>query len=364
MATNEKSGPAASDPTPLASGMNALPPPFTCESRADNSETDVNPPGGDPTSLPQDTNFDHHALSGNFPSAGNGTPLCAGQCGDSPSPVAFDFGGNGLDAAGVSDCASGLLNDTSPDKGPVFPSGGMWPFMGYDGDQDPTTPGSQVPVCLFHGIDGDLSLTMRDAILVRVGDGVKATNPQGALFNNQVIANLPGGLKVSQNRGWVSVDATVRGKKFDLVNTHLEATDDGTVREDQATELLNGPLAAKPAVLVCDCNSDEKSADPQSPPAMQRILGAGFTDLVRAFSTSGHTTGSRAFLSAGETEGLITNGGDLAIESRIDRIVTNGAFKAGSSGPLDKFAGGLWTSDHAGVFASLGGKKKKGKKKK
>ena len=366
---NETSGPTFNaGPGGGGSPAQGTAPPWGCDSYADNNEV-ANPPLADPNGLPPDTNFDHHIGSGNQTSADNGTPSCGAPGPTCPTTImgpgrAWDGGGNGKDAAGISDCAPGLVNDTSPDAGPPQ---GAFPFAGYNGDQVPSTPGSQVPVCLFHGIDGDLSLTLRDAILVRVGDGVKATNPTGALFNNQVIANLPGGLKVSQNRGWVSVDASVRGKKFDLVNTHLEATDDGTVREDQATELINGPLATKPAVLVGDVNSDERSADPQSPPAMQRLLAAGFTDLVRLFSTSGHTTGSRAFLSPAETQGLITNGGDLAAESRIDRILTNGTFKAGASGPLDMFAGGLWTSDHAGVFASLGGKqkgKKKGGKKK
>jgi endonuclease/exonuclease/phosphatase family metal-dependent hydrolase len=214
---------------------------------------------------------------------------------------------------------------------------------------------------------------MKDAILVRKGVGIKARNATGALFNNQQFATLPTGQRLSQARGWQSMDVNVRGKSFKFVNTHLEAGDEGTIREDQATELINGPLSQNPAILVGDLNSDERSADPQSPPAMQRLLAAGFRDLVRQFSTSSHTTGSRAFLSAQEPQALLNNANDLAVESRIDHILTNGPFPMGNSGPLDRSArqsspippdktGNLWLSDHVGVFATLGSNKRKKKK--
>jgi endonuclease/exonuclease/phosphatase family metal-dependent hydrolase len=205
--------------------------------------------------------------------------------------------------------------------------------------------------CFAHGIDGDVSLTMRDAILVSKGSRVKAKNPQSGGYSAQRINTLLGGVvQINNNRGWVSVDAKVRGKKFHLVNTHLEADDFGTVREDQASELAAGPAAQSKTVIVGDLNSDEASADPQSPPAMQRLLAAGFADIGPQGTTSGHA-GSRAYASAGETGALLNDSSNLATDSRIDRILSNSSKikRSKGCGLIDKFQNGMWLSDH--VFA-------------
>ena len=86
--------------------------------------------------------------------------------------------------------------------------------------------------CALHGIDGDARLTMRDVILARKGAGVKTSNVTGANFSpgstfQETI--LGGAATVSFTRGWVSADVSVRGKRFHLVNTHLESENDGLV---------------------------------------------------------------------------------------------------------------------------------------
>ena len=214
--------------------------------------------------------------------------------------------------------------------------------------------------CNVHGIDGDASLTMRDAILARKGTKTRKSRSGG--FTAQATLPILGGAVVfNPNRGWVSTNAKVRGKNFRFVNTHLEAFDTGTVREDQASELVaaGGPATAKRTVLVGDLNSDPDSADPESPPAFLRLGGAGFRSLTGPAPTSGHG-GSRAYASAAETGALITDPGNLATESRIDHILTNSSKIAGKkSRLLDRFANGLWTSDHAGVMVNLKFSKKK-----
>jgi hypothetical protein len=331
-ATNETSGPAPSDPTP-GTGMRGDAAPWGCDSRLDNDETPA-APGTDPNGLPQDANFDHHALSGNFPSADNGTPLCGGGCGDAPGPVAFDSQGFGLDAPGITDAP-----DNSADAGPAQtgpPPG--WPFAGYDSET--------VPVSLFHGIDGDIRLTMRDAILARKGSGVKTSNATGANFSPaSTFALSVFGQPLSFTRGWTAADVNVRGKRFRLVNTHLESEDAGTVREDQAGELIapGGPATANPTVLIGDLNSDPNlgASDPESPPAFLRLMAAGYRSLTGAALTGGH----------GE---LLNDFSNVLDGGRIDHILTNSpAISFTTSAVLDGQGGGLWASDHGGVLSRL-----------
>ena len=196
---------------------------------------------------------------------------------------------------------------------------------------------------------------MRDAILVSKGSGVKAKNPQSGGYSKQQIDALLGGVvQINSNRGWVSVDAKVRGEKFHLVNTHLEANDNGTIREDQASELAAGPAAQPKTVIVGDLNSDPASADPQSPPAFNNLLAAGFTDIGPQGSTSGHA-GSRAYATAGETGALLNDSSNTATESRIDHVLTNSSKikRKGGCGLIDKFTNGLWLSDHVFVCSTL-----------
>lgn len=261
------------------------------------------------------------------------------------------------------------------DPGPPAPPG--VPNLDYNGDTaacDPTVPSfglepgkSDCPddnpgpaldvftsTCLFHGIDRDARLTLRDAILARKGAGVKTKNSQSANFSPGSIATVATatGDALGFIRGWTSTDARVRGKSFHFVNTHLESVDDLTpggitFREAQARELVasGGPATAAPTVLVGDLNSDPASGDPLSPPAFNALVAAGFRSLTGLASTSGH----------GE---LLSDASDTLGESRIDHILTNSPkIKSKGSGVIDKYSKGLWSSDHAGVFARLNIKK-------
>jgi endonuclease/exonuclease/phosphatase family protein len=340
--TNETSG-----PTPGAFAGNPPGGPWQCNTRLDNSESGVAAfPLGPPLGLPQDTNMDNHIYTGDAGAAPGGLP---------------DALGNGLDPAGVSDCA-----DTNPEPGPTVgdtppgnPGAPPWDAPGFDGDIDPVAAGSQVPVCLFHGIDGDLRLQMRDAIIARKGAGVKTSNPTSGNYSSANTFKLTVfGQPLSFTRGWVAADVRVRGKKFRLINTHLESESAGTVREDQATELVapGGPAAAKPTILIGDLNSDPARAPTNLPNgdggsniAYDRLTAAGFLSLSGPGLTGGH----------GE---LLSDLSNLLDDGRIDHILTNGpSVKLASSVVLDGVGGGLWASDHGGVLSRLkikGGKKK------
>jgi endonuclease/exonuclease/phosphatase family metal-dependent hydrolase len=276
-----------------------------------------------------------------------------------PTDANFDTSptGNTPDPGGGTDCP-----DTNPAAGPAFGDptpGGPWPFAGYDGDIDPGTPGSQMPVCLFHGIDGDLRLQMRDVIIARKGAGVKTRNVTGGNFSPASTFSLTVfGTSLNFTRGWTAADVSVRGKKFRLVNTHLESEDVGSIREDQASELVGpgGPATAPKTVLIGDLNSDPVRAPTNLPDgdsgsniAINRLFAAGF----RPVQPLGFSDRDAELLS------------DLSdlLNKRIDHILTNSPsirFRSGTI--LDGQIAGLWASDHGGVLSRLkvpGGKKKK-----
>jgi endonuclease/exonuclease/phosphatase family metal-dependent hydrolase len=372
--TNETSGPAFAG----TQGLNSPAPPWDCETRLDNSETDINPgpptANTDPSGLPQDANFDHNIYTyfkngPGFPagvqSPDDGTPTCTPSAG-CPLGVSYDAAGNGLDKPGITDCNPSVPGpqDTSPDRGPAQgfdPDTGAgpvppWPFAGYDGDEEPQ-PGFQVPVCVFHGIDGDLRLQMRDAIIKRKGAGVKTRNVKGGNFSSAFQVTVFG-TQLKFTRGWIATDASVRGKKFRLVNTHLESESVGTVREDQASELVasGGPATAPKTVLVGDLNSDPTreatnlpDGDGGSKLAIDRLFAVGFFPVEPPGFSGGH----------GELLNDLSNTLD---NGRIDHILANNPsirFRSGTI--LDPIGGGLWASDHGGVFSRLkvpGGKKK------
>jgi endonuclease/exonuclease/phosphatase family metal-dependent hydrolase len=358
--THETGGPSAGDASP-GTGIQGGAPPWGCDSRVDNDET-ADAPGADASSLPQDANFDHHALAGNFGSPDEATPPCPGfpaPSANCPTAVSYDTSGFGLDAPGVVDCNPSVPGpqDTSEDAGPTQsgpPPG--WPFAGYDGDQDAEHDGAQVPVCMFHGIDGDNRLTMRDAILVRKGANIKTSNVTSGNFSPASTFSVTVfGQPLPFSRGWVAADVNVRGKRFRLVNTHLESEDAGTVREDQASELIapGGPATPNPTVLIGDLNSDPNlgASDPESPPAFLRLMAAGFRSLAGPALTGGH----------GE---LLNDFSNVLDGGRIDHILTNSAsIGFTTSQVLDSQGGGLWASDHGGVLSRLlvPGKQKKKK---
>jgi endonuclease/exonuclease/phosphatase family metal-dependent hydrolase len=270
----------------------------------------------DPGPGPAAANLDYN---GDF-NAGVPPPNC------NPNTATFN-----PDPPGTSDCASPDLGDTNPVQ-----LGGQ----------------ANTPTCFFNGIDGDARLQMRDAIIVRKGAGVKTRNPQGGNYGHFLqIPVLGGAATVNFTRGWTSVQATVRGRSFHFLNTHLEDLENGTVREDQANELVvaGAPGAVKNTVLVGDLNSDpaiQPGPDPvndapESNIAFNLLVNSGYTPLQGAFNTYGH----------GE---ILNNPNDNSFTKRIDWIMTNSrSITLRSSKLLNTFANGLWQSDHAGVLSVL-----------
>ena len=150
------------------------------------------------------------------------------------------------------------------------------------------------------GSETDARLVTQNAILKRVGAGVKTSDVQQQSYRHQLSFDLLGSVPYPVPRGWESLEATVRGSdEFRLVNTHLEAFDNnptantmldmgtdppakstvgnGDVRETQAGELVDGPANAKvPVILLGDLNSNVPGVKPGDEDAFARILAAGF----------------------------------------------------------------------------------------
>ncbi len=106
-----------------------------------------------------------------------------------------------------------------------------------DGDENTGTP---------FGCDIEGRLTMRDAILARVGR-VQTSNAKSGTFDT-LLQVTPGGFPLNITRGWTSVNAKVKGTSkladtpsFRFVNTHLEAFDNQPSNHtNQGTDVGNG----------------------------------------------------------------------------------------------------------------------------
>jgi len=194
------------------------------------------------------------------------------------------------------------------------------------------------------------------------------SQPSADGCNYSIVAqtNSPVGPIVSE-RGFVGVDATVRGKKYRFVNTHLEVRDldptnpsSAIFQSLQSVELVATLQALTPPdrtlILLGDFNSSPEHAaiGPIIPP-YQIISGSGFADVwdknpLRFLNPGGFTCCQSADLS--NTMSLLNE--------RIDIIFVRGA---SSFLPLALVTGQVpifpltdppnWASDHSGVFGSL-----------
>lgn len=221
-------------------------------------------------------------------------------------------------------------------------------FVGFD-------PGTSAP--LFN----DVRLTDRDVILVR--KNVKDANPVGINFQTNLEVPVAG-IPVAFTRGYTAVDATVRGKTYRVVNTHLEVKGEGLVpfvqmlqAQELTTVLATG---TRPIVLLGDLNSP---ADDVIDPA------TGFVPPILQFQWAGFAD---AWVLGGENDSGFTccqietlNNADSALYERIDYVLYRpdtpslNMLRTRVSADLlgdeneDKTVAGLWPSDHAGVFARI-----------
>jgi len=189
-----------------------------------------------------------------------------------------------------------------------------------------------------------------DAVLVRTDlpvSQLKIENVQAQYFN--AILNFPiAGQSIPFTRGWISIDGKLRGKDYRFVTTHLE-TFVNEYQAAQALELLYGPLNTDlPTILAGDLNSDANAPSFQNGPAFGILVNGGFTDIWNALHPN----------DAGLTWPYFAEdraNTDAVPFQRIDLILTRGY---GVEAESEQLIGatptdGIWTSDHAGVVATL-----------
>lgn len=207
------------------------------------------------------------------------------------------------------------------------------------------------PVPLVAPCDGDIGACLlifqdRDVILVNdARRGLSVSNPQSGLYENQAVLDTPVG-PLSFSRGWASVDATLRGRVFRFVNTHLETDDFPEVQEAQAAEFLAGPGRGPGAVIaVGDFNSP---ADGSTTASYEILTGSYFAD---AWRTQRRDPG----LTCCQNETLTNPVSQLS--SRIDLVLTHAGARAVTAAVVGavpfQAMPPFWASDHAGVVATI-----------
>lgn len=189
---------------------------------------------------------------------------------------------------------------------------------------------------------GIVTMQDRDVILARRASGVEVTNPQDGVFEAMLTVDIAGAA-IDVVRGWASVEATVDGRSFRFLATHLEAFDD-EVRDAQQEELL-ALVGDEPTLLLGDLNSASEGAGNE---AYEAALAAGFADVwtTQDDERDGPTCCYDADLRGG------------TLDTRIDYVLYAGAFdivraEVIGASPSSRTSSGRWASDHAGVVATL-----------
>jgi len=236
-------------------------------------------------------------------------------------------------------------------------------------------------------------LTMRDAIIARVGKAVKTRKAKGGNYRT-LYRPVVSGIPVTVARGWNSVEARVgKSRWFTFANTHLEAFGDNknevvdcmkkpppayssnqvSIRCRQAKEFFNKVVKPSklPVVAVGDFNSDDRTVIDANCPSPDNKAGTlvggngglcGDTFAYNALKKLGmrNVSTSKPPSCCIDSPNLIAVGGGGARSDfikHIDHILTDQPARKvkliGSAVTGLSPQNGFWNSDHAGVFSKL-----------
>jgi endonuclease/exonuclease/phosphatase family metal-dependent hydrolase len=218
------------------------------------------------------------------------------------------------------------------------------------------------------GADHNERLTMRDAILVRKGVGIKFSGATTGTFDTLLRVTLAGGVRtVDVTRGWAALNVKARGRSLHVVDAHLEAFDSqgsnttnqgttlgrGDIRAAQAAQLVtpqpNGAVRAGkiPTILIGDMNSDDDTVQPNGDRnAYAALVAGGFSERSTANPLS--CCLNDPFLVGGPNS--IND-----FDHQVDHVLANRSKVRFVKGFVDGRApvNGLYPSDHAALTSVL-----------
>ena len=203
----------------------------------------------------------------------------------------------------------------------------------------------------------DVRLTMRDVILVRKGlKRFKVRRTSGDNFDARLTLPTQVG-PVDVIRGWTALDATWKGKKFRVVNTHLEAfLPDARLAQAEELVARGGPARKKGTVFIIgDLNSDPRGDPPDEdadPVPYNAITDFGFFDtwILKNKRKPG--------FSCCMNQENIMDPPPAPFDHRIDHILVNRKLKVirtriVGNDRKNRSSGGLWPSDHGGLASTV-----------
>ena len=179
--------------------------------------------------------------------------------------------------------------------------------------------------------------------------GLRWRHARSGTYVAQQTIPLPIGAPVSFGRGWVSIDAKYRGKRFHVSNTHLEVSGFAAVQEAQAQEFLAGPARGRGAdIALGDFNSAADGSSTNS----YALLTSWFRD---AWAVNPGDPGSTCCQNQTLTNPVSTLGQRIdlilvhgRVGAREAHVVGDEPFRSQTQPPVP-----IWPSDHAGVVATL-----------
>jgi hypothetical protein len=201
----------------------------------------------------------------------------------------------------------------------------------------------------------DYRLIDYEVILAR-GDVAIAEVEQRNFSTNLTIP--VGGVPVTLTRGWAAVRATVDGRSYRFVSTHLEPANVPELyplQMAQAAELLQAYSGETlPLIFVGDFNSN---ADGTSSPTYQTLIDAGFVDMwSQAHPREPGYSCCQASDLRNPASQLVKRVDLILVRHRTNPVgrLTGGVHvDIVGEDPMDRTPSGLWPSDHAGFVARL-----------
>ncbi|MCH9815758.1 MAG: endonuclease/exonuclease/phosphatase family protein [Actinomycetia bacterium] len=202
------------------------------------------------------------------------------------------------------------------------------------------------------GADINGRLTMRDAILIKRGAGIKIKGERGKHYSMGYEVNVAGLVNVKVLRGWQSLKVKIRNSPWiRFSNTHLESFDDRTqrpsLRAQQAQELVDKVKRGKqPNIVVGDFNSDRPGLVPGDGQAYNVMRDNGYRSVGTKDPWSCCISGSYDLMTGSKKD----------FDHRVDQIFTSTPKKVKKISTKvtgRKKQNGYWNSDHAGVTSQL-----------